>query len=387
MLKKFFILQCIRPFNMARKIIDEEERTEDSYDKVEKFFLRNVKKTIVGGLLTLAAFVGSCQAVYTIPADSQGVVRTLGAYSRTVEPGIHLKVPFGVEDVDKVPVRKVLKEEFGFRTLQSGIESKFLGEGDVDHADGETLAKFVAANSSKTSDSNANIKVKAANILKSEHSMLTGDLNMIDGEWIVQYQIKDPVAYTFHVREPSETIRDCSLSGMREIIGDGSVDEAITIGRTENESNAKMQLQGLLDKYRTGIQVVTVKLQSVNPPAAVRSSFNEVSRAMQERETQINDARKQYNSVIPQAEGEAELMKKEAAAFAINRINEAQGDANRFLQIEHQYRLFPEITGFRLYLETMGNVLPTLERKTIVEQKGAEGGLLMHFNTQGGNSQ
>ena len=265
-----------------------------------------------------------------------------------------MKLPYWIECVDKVPVLRVQKEEFGFRTLESGVNSTYIGADEIDKV-GEPLRSQ----------------------LRKEYLTLTGDLNMVDMEWIAQYQIKDPVAYLFNVREQKETIRDANMVVMKKIMGDNSVDEAITLGRVENEIKAKEELQTLLDQYDTGIKVVAVKLQSINPPRPVRSSFNDVSNAMQEKETSINNARKKYNEIIPEARGKAQATIKEASGYAIDRTNSAQGDASRFLQVLGAYTSFPQVTEKRLYYETFEELLPLVKEKTIIDEEGLKNGFFL----------
>jgi membrane protease subunit HflK len=220
----------------------------------------------------------------------------------------------------------------------------------------------------------------AGDLLRREYIMLTGDLNIVDVEWIVQYKIKNPRQYLFNIRDARQTIRDCSQAVMRQLVGNGSVDEAITIGRMEYEASGKEMLQSLLDNYETGIHIVTVKMQSSNPPQRVRPAFNEVNKALQQKEQRINEAMKQYNEVVPKTRGEALRMIETAKGYAAERVNEAQGDVNKFEKILTEYQKAPTITRQRLYLETMGKVLPQIPEKWIIEQGGADGGILMKLD-------
>ncbi|MEK6857472.1 MAG: FtsH protease activity modulator HflK, partial [Nanoarchaeota archaeon] len=220
-----------------------------------------------------------------------------------------------------------------------------------------------------------------------EYLMLTGDLNMADVEWIVQYDIKDPVAYLFNVKEPRNTIGDASQAVMRQLIGNGSIDEAITIGRIENEIGAKEGLQILLAQYNSGVRVGAVKLQSSNPPKRVREAFNEVNKSMQQKEEKINNAMQQYNQEVPRAKGEAQREIEEAEGYALERVNEANGNAEKFLKILEEYKKAPEITRQRLYLETMSELLPKIKDKIIVDDKGLSSGFYRMFNLDNTNVQ
>jgi membrane protease subunit HflK len=271
---------------------------------------------------------------YTVDADEVGVIQRFGKYTRTTDPGLHFKIPFSVETVKKVRVQRVFKEEFGFRTVQAGVNTQYSGK---DYS-GEAL-------------------------------MLTGDLNSAVVDWIVQYRIKDPVKYLFHVRNVVETLRDASESVMREVVGDHSVDEVIVLSRQDIEVLAQQSTQALLDEFETGIDIVTIKLQDVNPPKSVQPAFNEVNQARQEKERIINEALEAYNKVIPQAKGQAEQTIRQAEGYATNRVNRAKGDAENFLAVWKEYNKAQDVTRRRLYLETLLDVLPKLEKIYIIDEQ------------------
>jgi membrane protease subunit HflK len=273
---------------------------------------------------------------YQIEPDEVGVVQRFGRFVRTSEPGPHLKIPFGVETVTKVPVQRTLKMEFGFRTMNPGIRSTF------------------AAASTET---------------EAESVMLTGDLNVAVVEWIVQYRIKDPKKFLFHVRDVPKTFRSMSEAAMREVVGDHSVDEVLTIGREQVAREAKEDLQKLCDRYEIGITVQQLLLQDVNPPDPVKPAFNEVNQAIQEKERSINDAWADYNKAVPRAKGEADQTVRAAEGYALQRVNSAEGDASRFDALYEEYRKAPAVTRKRIYLETMGQLLPKLGRKVLLDDK------------------
>jgi membrane protease subunit HflK len=315
------------------------------------------------------------------------VVQRFGSYRRTTEPGIHLKVPFWIETAVSVPVKKVQKEEFGFRTLKAGVDTRYLGAEDIDarRSRAEDLIRLIRESGERvTRSATSQLAEKAKEILRGEYVMLTGDLNIIDVEWIVQYKIKDAESYLFNIREPRQTIRDASQAVMRQLIGNGSVDEAITIGRIEYEVSAREALQKLLDEYETGIHVVTVKLQSSNPPQKVRPAFNEVNKALQQKETRINEAMKTYNEAVPKSKGEAKKAIESAKGYAAERVNQAMGDIAKFEKIFEEYSKAPDVTKQRMYLETMSKLLPLIPEKWIIEQGGAEGGILMKLDLESG---
>lgn len=306
------------------------------------------KKKITTFILILGIIVLIFTGLYTVNPEEVGVIQRFGKYVETTEPGLHFKIPFGVDKLTKVKVKSIFKEEFGFRTLVSGIKSQY-------------------SKSSYTKES----------------LMLTGDLNIADVQWIVQFKVKDPYKFLFKVRNVNETIRNLSESTMRMIVGNRSVDEVIVLDRKEIAFKAKKNLQTLLDKYNTGIEIVTIKLQNVNPPVAVQPAFNDVNSAKQEQERIINNAWEKYNKNIPEAEGKAKQTIEQAQGYAISRVNSAQGDVQKFVQVWKQYRNAKKVTKRRMYLETMQEILPKLDKVYIVDDK-VKGILpLLNLNTGG----
>jgi len=276
--------------------------------------------------------------IYTVQAESQGIVLRFGRYVKTVEPGLHFKLPYGLDQVLEVPVRRQLKQEFGFGAFGSSNPTQVVSADEQD----------------------------------AERSMVTGDLNAATVEWIIQYRINNPRAFLFNFREPGETLRDVSESVMREVVGDRTVDEVITIGRQEIESEALVRLQAVMKKYGIGVGIDQVQLKNVNPPIPVQPSFNEVNQAQQEREKSINVANGEYNRAVPRARGEAEQRISAAEGYAVKRINEAQGDATRFNALLAEYLKAPEVTRRRIYLETMEEVLPQVRSKIILDDKASQ---------------
>jgi len=303
------------------------------------------------GLLIVAVLVLLFTGYYQVEPDEVGVVQRFGRYVRTTDPGPHLKIPFGVETVTKVPVQRQLKMEFGFRTLRAGKQSTF-------EVTPET---------------------------RGEALMLTGDLNVAMVEWIVQYKIKDARAYLFHVRDVPETFGYMSEAAMRAVVGDHAVDEVLTIGREEIARKAKVELQGLCDQYKIGIEVQQLVLQDVNPPDPVKPAFNEVNQAIQEKERAINDAWADYNKAVPKAKGEAEQAVRSAEGYALERVNNAEGDAKRFEALYEEYRKAPAVTKKRLYLETMAQVIPKAGRKLVIDDKAK--GILPLLQLDGGKAE
>ena len=290
--------------------------------------LRIILAVLLGILLFFTAY-------YQVEPDEVGVVQRFGAYVRTTDPGPHLKLPFGIERVTKVPVQRQLKMEFGFRTVRSGVRSEFAQPKEA----------------------------------QAESLMLTGDLNVAVVEWIVQFRIQDPKAFLFNVRNVPETFRYMAEAAVRQVVGDHSVDEVITIGRAEIALAAKEELQRLCTLYAIGIEIQQLVLQDVNPPEPVRPAFNEVNQAIQEKERGINEAWAEYNQSVPRAKGEAEQLVRSAEGYALERENHALGDASRFEALYEEYRRAPDVTRKRMYLETMGELLPKLGRKVIVDER------------------
>jgi len=296
---------------------------------------------VLGGALLLA-----WTTFYTVPAESEGVVLRFGRFSRIVPSGLHFKLPLGIEAERIVPVKRQLKQEFGFGTPGAS-------------APGQTAP--------------------TAEWLE-EKSMVTGDLNAALVEWVIQYRIEKPDHYLFSVRDPDATLRDASESVMREVVGDRTVDEVITIGRQEVEDEALQKLRALTASYAMGIKVDQVQLKNVNPPEKVQASFNEVNQAQQEKERAINVANGEYNKEIPRARGRAAQTIRAAEGYAKQRVNQAEGEVAAFNALLAEYSKAPEVTRRRLYLETMTEVLPKVKNKVIVDA-GVKGMLpLLNLN-------
>ena len=266
----------------------------------------------------------------SIPANSVGVRLRFGAYVGMENPGLAYAIPY-VDKIGIVPTQRLLKLEFGFST-QNATNAY---QGDPQPADTET--------------------------------MITGDLNTALVPWVVQYRITDPKMYLFGAREPEQTLRDLSESVMREVIGDRTVDEVLTIGRHDIETSALKRLADLSSEYGLGLQIQQVQLATVRPPPAVQAAFNEVNQAQQEKQTAINQAWAVYNDAVPNARGQAKEREKQAEAYAFHRVNEAKGEAEKFSLLLAEYRKAPEITRRRLYLEAMQAILPGLQHKVIVD--------------------
>lgn len=309
--------------------------------------LKLIQKYLRPILIGLLVLIGLITSIYTVGPEEVGVVVRFGKYERTVESGLNFKIPFGVESVEKIPVERQLKQEFGFRTTSSGVRSTYAKEEYVD-----------------------------------ESLMLTGDLNLADVEWVVQYRISDPYLFLFKVRNAEKTLRDMSESAVRKVVGDRTVNEVLTVGRVEIATSVERILQELCNEYENGITIDQVVLQDVNPPDPVKPSFNSVNEAQQQRETLINQGQSEFNRVIPRARGEALQTIQQAEAYALNRVNGARGETARFNSLYEEYIKAPEVTKKRLYLETMARIMPKIGNKVIVDEQGNNLLPLLQLNAQ-----
>jgi len=336
--------------------MDENFRTPEELFKegskkvsqVSKDFAKYVPAVVI----LILILVSLKTLIYSIGPDEVGVIQRFGKYVRTAGPGLHTKIPWGIEKVTPVKVKKIFKEEFGFRTLRAGVRTQY-----------------------------------SARKYHEESIMLTGDLNILDVRWIVQFKVKDPVKLLFATRNPVDNVRDMSEVVMSRLCGDYRVDELLTTKREEVDHEAQVELQKLLDKYNTGVKVVTVKLLDVNPPDEVKPAFNEVNEAKQEKERMINEAWEEYNKIIPRAKGEAERTIRQAEGYALDRVNRAKGEAERFLVTWEEYRKAPDVTKKRLYLETMTGVMSKVGKKYIIDPQQKSILPLVNLDKEGGARQ
>ncbi|MBD3614930.1 MAG: FtsH protease activity modulator HflK [Gracilimonas sp.] len=297
------------------------------FEKISK----NIRVIVVGLMVLLLGF----SSFFTVDPEEVGIVVRLGKYVETVEPGLNYKLPL-IDQVEKVPVERQLKQEFGYRTVQSGVRSQYQKAG-----------------------------------YENESLMLTGDLNLADVEWVVQYRINDPYSYLFKVRNAESTLSDISEAAMRQIVGDRTVNEVLTVGRAEVSIEVQNLIQALVQEYQLGITIEQVVLQDINPPNPVKPSFNAVNEAQQERETLINQAKADYNRVIPRARGQAEETIQRAEGYASERINNAEGEVSRFNDLYTEYIKAPQVTKQRIFLETMEEIIPKMGKKIITDESGS----------------
>ncbi len=300
-----------------------------------QYYSDMIKKNIKIVVVVLVGVIVLFTSVKTVAPEEEGVVVQLGKFNRTLQPGLNFILPFGIEVMHKIPVQRQLKQEFGFRTTRADTRTQY-----------------------------------ATGDFSQESLMLTGDLNLADVEWVIQYRIVNSFNYLFRVKDADGALRDMSEAAMRKIVGDRTVNEVLTVGRQEVASTVEALLQKMCDEYENGIRIDQVVLQDVNPPESVKPSFNAVNQAQQERETLINQAESEYNRVIPRARGEAIETIELANAYALKRVNSAKGEAERFNAVYTEYVKAPEVTKKRLYLESMERIIPKLGNKIIMDEKG-----------------
>lgn len=288
---------------------------------------------LLGGLAVLVVLMLTTM-FYTVETDEVAVIQRFGSYVRHEEPGLRMKLPFGIETVRPVKVRRIFKEEFGFRTEEPGVRTRFSQRNFHD-----------------------------------ESIMLTGDLNVAEVAWIVQYSIVDPVKHLFGNRNSRLALTDAAQIVMRSVVGDHTVTEVLTERRAEIAHQVQVKMQELLNLYQTGLRVETVQMQNVTPPSdEVKRAFNEVNEAQQEQARKTNEAVQAYNKEVPRERGEAERTLAKAEGYALNRVNTAKGDAARFTALLSEYQKAPEVTRRRLYLETMREILPAAKQVYIFDE-------------------
>ncbi len=322
-------------------------------NQYQQLFANAKYKAILSVLLILFLIMSIYTALFTVPSDSVAVILRFGKFSTVLPSGLHFKLPLGIDRVTIVPTKRQLKQEFGFSTPGATDPNQNMAIGNQ----------------------SGFFRQRQSVILRNqigETQMVTGDLNTALVEWVIQYRIADPKKYLFEVRDPAGTLRYVSESVMREVVGDRTVDEVITIGRQEIEVEALRKMQALASKYVMGISIDQVQLKNINPPKAVQASFNEVNQAQQEKEKLINEARRDYNRIIPLAEGERDQRIREADGYRIKRINEAKGDTLRFNALFAEFMQAPEVTRRRIYLETMQHVLPIVNNKIIIDSNAID---------------
>lgn len=290
--------------------------------------------TVIAILVFIAIFIMLLTSVFIVDQTEQSVVLRFGKFNRLAEPGLHFKMPFGIERKFNVPTQVVLKEEFGFRTERAGVTT-----------------------------------IYSALDYPGESVMLTGDLNIVDVEWIIQYRIMEPFKWLFKVEDQTKTIRDISQSVINLLVGDRAIFDVIGAEREHIQMEGQRMMNELFDRYDLGIRVTTVKLQNIVPPKGdVQSAFEDVNKAIQDRSRLINEGKQAYNEAIPKAKGEAERVIQEAEGYAIERINEAEGDVARFVKVLEEFNRNPQVTRTRLYFEMFEDVFQEGEKTDLLDR-------------------
>lgn len=303
-------------------------------DNIDWESFRPYKKLIFILPILIIVAAGAITSYYIVQPEEQAVVKRFGKVVAQKQPGLHFKLPFGIDTAQMVPTARVLKQEFGFRTESVGGRTEY----------------------------------RKDRLHRDESLMLTGDLKVIDVEWVVQYRVNDADKFLHQVREPEQTLRDVSESVMRRIVGNSLGSDVLTEKRVQVATTSKNELQKAMDKFDLGIQISTIELQDVTPPETVKPAFNEVNQAEQERERFINEAEKRRNQVIPRAEGQASQVIAEAEGYAARRVNAARGEAERFTAVYQAYRDAPKVTRQRMYLEMIDGVLPNAGKIFIMDE-------------------
>ena len=305
---------------------DDKEKIINLVDKIPKI---QFSKKVFSGFLIIIFLLYLATGIFVVAPDEQGVIRRFGKFTRLESPGLNYHLPFPIESVVTPEVTQVKRLEIGFRTISSGPSTRYQEVPD-------------------------------------EALMLTGDENIVSADAIVQYKIKDPVSYLFNIILPEQTVKSAAEAALRQIVGERKIDEALTVGKYEIQEETMKLLQSLLDSYDAGILVVAVQLQDVNPPKEVQAAFKDVASAKEDKSKFINQAQGYKNDIIPKARGEAVKMTKEAEAYKIERIKKSEGEIARFNKILEEYKKGKYVTEARIYLETMEDILPNMN-KVIVD--------------------
>ena len=286
---------------------------------------------LIIGLLLAVIVLGS--SFFIVDETEQTVITRFGKYYRTAGPGLQFKLPLGIDKCYSVPVKVIQTEQFGFKTVKSGRENEY------------------------------------RNNITNESTMLTGDLNIVDVEWIIQYRIVDPKQWLFGVMEKNQTIRDISRSVINSLVGDRAILDIMGAERSSIENSALEMMNENFRQLGLGINVITVKLQNIIPPSGVQDAFEDVNKAIQDMNRFINEGKEAYNSEIPKAQGEADRRIQVAEGYAAERVNMAKGDVARFNSVYDEYRRSPKVTKDRIYLETMNEIFGSDTKPVLIDGK------------------
>jgi membrane protease subunit HflK len=325
----------------------------EALESPEWKLLKNSWKLIALAVVALFVLLGVYSSYFIVQPEEEAVVKRFGQVIAIRQPGLHFKLPFGIDSATMVPTARVLKEEFGFRSVGAGDRTQY--QKDARH--------------------------------REESLMLTGDLKVIDVEWVVQYRVADPNSFLHVARDPRQTLRDISEAVMRRIVGNSLGSDVLTEKRVQVSNQAREELQKALDSFGLGVAISTIELQDVTPPEMVKPAFNEVNQAEQERERMINEAEKRRNQVIPRAEGQANQIIAEAQGYAARRVNQARGETERFSAILEEYQNAPAVTRKRMFLEMIDEVLPQAGRVVVMDSGTAPPLPFLNLQESSGDSQ
>jgi len=317
-------------------------------EKIQRAKKGGFRPGLFVGLIVLAiVVVAGLSCFYIVDETENAVITRFGKYQETVGAGLHFKLPFGIDKSYTVPVKVVQTEQFGFKTVKSGRNNEYI------------------------------------NNIGTESTMLTGDLNIVDVEWIIQYRIVDPKQWLFGVYEKDQTIRDISRSVINELVGDRAILAIMSSERTSIETLALDMMNAYFENLGLGINVIAVKLQNIVPPSGVQDAFEDVNKATQDMNRFINEGKEAYNAEIPKAQGEADRLLQVAQGYAAERVNMAKGDVARFNAVYEEYKRSPKVTKERIYLETMDEIFGSEKKPDLID--GELENMLPIKNLNGGN--
>jgi modulator of FtsH protease HflK len=307
--------------------------------------------TVVLIVVAVAVIALFSTSFFVVDQTEQAVVLTFGRFTNIAEPGLHFKMPLNIQKNFNVKTRVVQTEQFGFRTAQAGIQTRY-----------------------------------EERTYPEESTMLTGDLNIVDVEWIIQYRISDPQAWLFNVEDKNKTIRDISQSVINMLVGDRTILDVMGSQRVEIEQAGMQLMNSTLKGYKLGIDIIAVKLQNIVPPKGVQAAFEDVNKAIQDMNRLISEGKEAYNKEIPKATGQADALVQVAKGYSSERINRANGDVARFKAVYEEYRKAPDVTRDRLYYEMIESVFADEKGVELIDSSLGNFLPIKNFGTQTGGT-
>ena len=303
-------------------------------EKKAKRVRKSIGPAMLFWLIVLAlAVVAGFSSVYVVDETENAVITRFGKYQQTVGSGLHVKLPFGIDKNYNVDIKTLRAEQFGFKTVKAGRNNEY------------------------------------KNNISEESEMLTGDLNIVDVEWVIQYKVVDPRQWLFNVYEREQTIRDISRSVINTLVGDRAIFDVISADRSTIQNLAQEQMNENFKALGLGINVTTVQFQNVVPPVEVQAAFEDVNKASQDMKRLINEGKEEYNKEIPKAQGEADRQIQVAEGYASERVNMAKGDVARFNAVYEEYKRAPKATKERIYLETMAEIFGSETKPELIDSE------------------